>query len=247
MGFHAKPSGGYAISSTEGTDNIYAVYDYLHALGYTKACCEGILGNMSGESGLNPWRWQSDTVTYSDGYGLVQFTPASSYINLTGIPDHAPNLSVTQQTAGSSPDDAKAQLYVLANDTLHKWVNTCWRSYWNPSSYTTLYAKHTYILNTYGNGTSLTMSQFSQITDYTDACFAFLACYEGPAIPNYNTRVTLAAQVKTILDPYDPGPTPPGPTPPPGPGPTPPDPGPGFDLGDILIMKKIIDKNRILW
>lgn len=244
MGFYAKPSGGYAINSTEGTANIYAVYDYLHALGYDKQCVNGILGNMSGESGLNPWRWQGDTVNYNLGYGLVQFTPASAYINLTGIPDHAPNESTSSTTPGASADDAKAQLYVLANDTLGKWVGTCWRSYWSSSTYPTLYAKHTHILNTYGDGSYLSMNQFKSITDYTDACFAFLACYEGPAVPNYDARVALAAQVKTILDPYDPGPTPPGP----GPGPTPPDPGPGFDLDDILFVKKFfIDKSRNLW
>lgn len=244
MPFYAKPSGGYAISSTEGTANIYAVYDYLHALGYDKQCVNGMLGNVSAESGLNPWRWQADTVTYSDGYGLVQFTPASAYINLTGIPDHAPNLSVSQQTAGASPDDAKAQLYVFANDTLGKWNSSCWRSYWNPSTYPDLYAMHTSILNTWGNGSSLTINQFKLITNYQDACFAFLACYEGPGVPNYNERVALAAQVKAVLDPYDPGPTPPGP----GPGPTPPDPGPGFDLDDILFIKRVfIDKNHNLW
>lgn len=242
MPFYAKPSGGYAISSTEGTANIEAVYDYLNPLGYDKQCVIGMLGNMSGESGLNPWRWQGDSVNYNLGYGLVQFTPASAYINLTGIPDHAPNTSTSSQTAGASPDDAKAQLYVLANDTLGKWVGNCWRSYWSSSDYPALWAKHTHILNTYGSGSYLSMSQFKTITDYTDACFAFLACYEGPAVPNYDARVALAAQIKTILDPYEPGP---GPGP--GPGPTPPDPGPGFDLDDILFIKRVfIDKNHNL-
>lgn len=243
MPFYAKPSGGYAISSTEGTANIYAVYDYLHPLGYDKQCVVGILGNMSGESGLNPWRWQNDIVDMSSnykGYGLVQFTPAYQYVNLTGIPDHAPNLSTSSTTAGASPDDAKAQLYVLANDTLGKWVGDCWRSYWNPADYPTLYAKHTHILNTYGSGSYLTMAQFATINDYTDACFAFLACYEGPGVPNYDARVALAAQVKTILDPYEPGPDPPPPPPP--------TPGPGFDLNDILFIKRcFLDKRAGLW
>lgn len=205
MAFVAQPSGGYSITSPEGTNNIYEVYNYLEPLGYDKQCVIGMLGNIAAESGLNPWRWQSDSYNLSNGYGLVQFTPASDYINLTGIPNHAPNLSTSIQTSGSSPDDAKGQLYVFDNDTLGKWVNTCWRTYWNPSTYPDLYAKRTTILNTYGSGTTLSMAQFRTINDYQDACFAFLACYEGPAIPNYNDRLANAAIIKTILDPYTPG------------------------------------------
>lgn len=203
--FYAKPSGYYAISSVEGTSNIYTVYNYLNPLGYDKQCVIGMLGNMVAESGLNPWRWQGDSYSLSNGYGLVQFTPASGYINLTGIPNHAPNMSTSVQTAGADPDDGKGQLYVFDNDTLGKWVNTCWRSYWDPYVYPDLYAKRTTILNTYGSGGTLSLSQFRGITDYEDACFAFLACYEGPQIPNYSDRLTYAAQVKDILDPYTPG------------------------------------------
>lgn len=205
MAFVAQPSGGYSITSPEGTNNIYEVYNYLGPLGYDKQCVIGMLGNIAAESGLNPWRWQSDTYNLSNGYGLVQFTPASDYINLTGIPNHAPNLSTSIQTAGSSPDDAKGQLYVFANDILGKWVDTCWRTYWSSSTYPDLWALHTSILNTYGNGSSLTMAQFASIDNYSDACFAFLACYEGPWVPNYNDRLANAAIIKTILDPYTPG------------------------------------------
>ena len=205
MSFVAQPSGGYSITSPEGTNNIYEVYNYLQPLGYDKQCVIGMLGNIAAESGLNPWRWQGDSYNLSNGYGLVQFTPASDYINLTGIPNHVPNLSTSVQTAGSSPDDAKGQLYVFDNDTLGKWVNTCWRSYWNPATYPDLYAKRTTILNTYGSGNTLSMAQFRSIDDYQDACFAFLACYEGPTIPNYNDRLANAAIIKTILDPYTPG------------------------------------------
>lgn len=200
--FYAKPYGGYSISSVEGTNNIKKTYDYLNPLGFTKDCIVGILGNVMAESSLNPWLWENNTVNYNNGYGLVQFTPASEYINASGIPNHAPNLSTSQQTTGADPDDAKGQLYCLANDTFGKWVSSCWRSYWSSTTYPDLYAMRTAILNTWGNGYTLTINQFKQITDYSDACFAFLACYEGPAIPNFTTRDNYAAQIKTILDPY---------------------------------------------
>lgn len=217
--FYAKPYGGYTIASEQGSTNIKRTYDYLSSYGYTKESIEGILGNIVAESSLNPWLWENNIVNYSYGYGLLQFTPASEYINASSIPDHAPNLSTSIQTTGADPDDAKGQLYALVNDTFGKWVSSCWRSYWDRTTYATLYAKRTIILDTWGNGSSLTMSQFKQITNYEDATFAFLACYEGPAVPNYTTRVGYAWQVKRILDSYT-------------------------GNIDILFMKKIISNQR---
>ena len=207
MPFYATPSGGYGINSVPGTANICAIYDYLHPLGYTKECVAGMCGNMAWESGLNPWRWQGDTVNYNAGYGLVQYTHASDYINLTGIPDHAPNLSTTEQTAGASPDDAKGQLYVFVNNTLGKWVSNCWNyQYWDPTDYPDLYTLRNNILSTYGNGSSLSLAQFAAINDVEAACFAFLGCFERAATPATFTtyRYPYAQQCWTILDQYAP-------------------------------------------
>ena len=200
--FYAKPSGGYAISSVEGTTNIQRIYNYLHNEGYADNCIVGILGNVYGESALNPWLWENNTYNLNNGYGLFQFTPASEYINATWLPDYAPNTDPAQTVAGADPDDALGQLYALVNDTFGKWLNTCWRSYWDPNDYPDLYTKRSYILNTYGSGSSLSMAQFKTITDYSDACFAFLACYEGPAIPNYLQRLGYCADIKPIIDSY---------------------------------------------
>lgn len=59
------------------------------------------------------------------------------------------------------------------------------------------------------------MAQFFNITDVGDACFTFLACFEGPRVPNYSARMSNA---QTISDAIGGGPVPPGPDPP---GPTP--------------------------
>lgn len=222
--FYAKPDYGYAYNSTEGTANIKAVYDYLSPEGYTKNCVIGILGNVAEESGFNPWYWQNHNADPSDpniGYGLFQFTPASQYINATWLPDHAPNMSTTQTTAGASPNDAKAQLYAVINDVFNKWAGNCWRSYWDPNDYPYLYNLRGHILSSYGSGSSITMNQFKVIDNIEDALFCFFACYEGPGNPidtKFATRMNYAAQVKTILDNYS-------------------------GLPDILIMKKIIDRN----
>lgn len=198
--FYAKPSGGYLISSTEGTANITAAYHYLSNEGYSDNAIVGILGNVVAESGLNPWRWQNDTVNYYNGYGLFQYTPASDYIDASWIPNWAPNEDTSAEEPSADPDDALGQLYAFVNDTFGKWVGYCWRNYWDPNDYPDLYAKHNYILSTYGSGSYLTLNQFKDISDYSDSCFAFLACFEGPAVPNYLPRLSYCYDVKQIID-----------------------------------------------
>jgi len=221
--FNAKLRGTYSITSNEAVTNMKRIYDYLSANGYAHNCIVGIEGNIYQESGLNPWLWENDTVNYAKGYGLFQFTPASDYINAVGIPNHAPNITITTPSPGADPDDAYGQMYCVINDTFGKWVDTCWRSYYPISDFPDLYAERQHVLSTYGNGTSLTQSQFKLIDNYTDACFAFLMCYEGPAnesdntIRNkYNARLSYSLQIKAILDYYG-----------------------GTD--DILFLKRIID------
>ncbi len=220
--FYAKPSGTYAISSVEGTANIKAVYNYLHPLGYTDNCIVGILGNVMAESGLNPWLWENNTYNPNNGYGLFQFTPGSEYINASWIPDYAPNTDPSQAVAGASPNDALGQLYAFSNDTFAKWYGYCWRSYWSQGSYPDLYNDVQRILATYGSGGVLSMADFMTITDYHDACLAFMGCYEGPLIPNFATRDTYADQIKPIIDGHS-------------------------GLMNILFLKKIIDNQFKIW
>lgn len=225
MAWYAKPSGGYTITSTEGNANIIEMNGFFNDKGYTLESQAGIIANCYHESALNPWRWQSDSVSYSAGYGLFQFTPAQGYFDLRGqgILGYAPNESVTAVTPGANPSDGWAQLIVLDDDILGKWTTRCWRPYW--SDYEASYGwMRDVILSTYGNGTSLTFEQFKNIAEGTGgyalnqaitfATFAFLACYEGPLIPNIDVRSQTALDVYGILS---------GDTPP-----EPPEPVPGF-------------------
>ena len=52
----------------------------LYNQGFTKNAACGVLGNMQQESGINPGIWQS-TNNISLGYGLVQWTPATVFLN----------------------------------------------------------------------------------------------------------------------------------------------------------------------
>lgn len=80
-----------ALTQAQMKVNATYIYKYLTAKGWTKNAIAGMLGNMQAESSLNPGRWQSEDVgNTSLGYGLVQWTPATKYIdwcNLQGYSD----------------------------------------------------------------------------------------------------------------------------------------------------------------
>lgn len=162
MAWHAKPSGGYSYTSTECRENWTQIYNTLSSSWSIEAVC-GAIGNMAGESGWNPWRWQGDRVNYNLGYGLVQFTPASGYINDygVGVSGYAPNLSTTGQTSGASPSDGQAQCLVLKTDRAHKWINRQRYCSWMDLS------------------SCATLSGYEAVTDLYLATAAFMFNYEG--------------------------------------------------------------------
>lgn len=62
--------------------NAKYIYNYLSAKGWTTNAICGMLGNMQTESTINPGIWQSlKKDNTSGGFGLVQWTPATKYIN----------------------------------------------------------------------------------------------------------------------------------------------------------------------
>ena len=216
MAWTAKPSGGYSLTSAGGRDNIEMIYYMLQGYSYTMEAAAGVMGNVQAESGMNPWRWQSDRVNLSGGYGLFQYTPASGYINLSGT---TPNMSTTQTTAGATPQDGERQVDCYATNELHKWVSTAWRSYWDTTTYAELYNKRSQWLQQWGSGSAISMAQMAACTDIEAATFFHMACFEGPAVPNLGPRFSNAKKIYEILGGIIPVPPPPVPPPtPPGSG-----------------------------
>lgn len=104
-------------------NNAICVYSYLSREGWSNAAIAGVLGNMAAESSINPARWQGDTIG-SGGYGLVQWTPASNYINWAA----ANNIDRTD-----ADENGNGQLEYL--------IST-WSSHWIPTSeFTYTYAQ----------------------------------------------------------------------------------------------------------
>lgn len=194
---YAKLKNGYSISSAEGTNNIFAIYDYLAPLGYTKVAVAGLLGNVMQESGLNPWLWEQNTVNYNRGYGLFQFTPASDYIPACSDEvGYGPSLDVNNPTPGATSDDGYAQLHVFDTDRLGKWYGGLWRSYWDTSQNPWTYTMYQNMILEYGS--NISMSEFRSMDILTYATLAFLGCYEGPA-----DKSTAHPEYQTIDENFD--------------------------------------------
>ena len=129
MAWYAKATGSYSRTSTEAHNNALEIANTLIGRGWTKQAVAALLGNGAGESGLNPWRWESDDVpTYSrflswtseqagsHGYGIFGFTPANKYINSSNASTYAslgygPNFS---DSPGKATDGAAQTAYFVS-------------------------------------------------------------------------------------------------------------------------------------
>lgn len=62
--------------------NAQYIWDFLKMIGWTKPAVAAMLGNMQTESTINPGLWENfQENNMSKGFGLVQWTPASKFIN----------------------------------------------------------------------------------------------------------------------------------------------------------------------
>lgn len=70
------------LSREQMTENANYIMGYLLQRGWTKNAIAGMLGNMETESTINPGIWQNlDAGNTALGFGLVQWTPATKYID----------------------------------------------------------------------------------------------------------------------------------------------------------------------
>ena len=143
MAWHAKVTGGYDRTSQEALDNANMLATALVSQGWTLKSIAALLGNGAGESGLNPWRWESDYVpTYNEflgwqgqvaqqhGYGIFGFTPASSYINSNNQQayaayGYAPNFSDRHGNAS----DGEAQTRYFITTVAANWTHNLFNYY----------------------------------------------------------------------------------------------------------------------
>ena len=64
------------------TDNAQYIYNFMIRNGASQNAALAVLGNMYAESTCNPGIWQNLDSSRTDlGFGLVQWTPSTKYIN----------------------------------------------------------------------------------------------------------------------------------------------------------------------
>lgn len=171
--WHNKNIGGYDRTDTEAQENVMMMLQILSPLGWTINAIAALAGNQYAESAFNPWRWQSDTINPSAGYGLFQYTPATKYINSSiaaGYQGFQPNYPM----GSGGQDDGTAQLLFMHNNVDGGYIPT--QSY------------------------PLTMQQFRESTsDPGYLALAWLYNYERPADPTA-TAAERAAQAAWWYD-----------------------------------------------
>jgi hypothetical protein len=67
------------LTSAQMEVSAFYVYSALTDAGWTPEAISGLLGNLQHESGINPGRWEGDSVGSGPGYSLVQWTPYTNY------------------------------------------------------------------------------------------------------------------------------------------------------------------------
>lgn len=78
-------AGNRFLSEEEMHNNAIMLYNYFYSVGWSLNAICGMLGNMQSESTINPGIWEGLQEGHLNvGYGLVQWTPASKYINWAG-------------------------------------------------------------------------------------------------------------------------------------------------------------------
>ena len=70
------------LTQSEMEENATYIWQQMGPQGWTMESVAAMLGNMQSESTINPGIWQDlDEGNLDGGYGLVQWTPASKYID----------------------------------------------------------------------------------------------------------------------------------------------------------------------
>ena len=212
--WYAKATGSYSRDSLEGKANATELANALMNEGWSINAVCAMLGNGAGESGLNPWRWESDDVpTYSEyrswtddeamshGYGLFGFTPASKYIEggktLVG---YAPNFSDSR----GSPSDGNAQTLYFKSTV---------QGAWNQGLYDYYKDDFAAIGVNIDNFYFMTFNEFTAGNDTLENLTgAFELLYEKPAdwaaASSYEHRVDSAKYWATYFSANPPTPTP---------------------------------------
>jgi len=97
--------GNRLLTHPEMESNAIRVWSILYFKGWTRNAVAGLLGNMQGESTINPGIWENLTPDISRGWGLVQWTPSTNFTDWA-------------HQHGYDNDDGDAQLEWIDTETV---------------------------------------------------------------------------------------------------------------------------------
>lgn len=201
-GWHAKATGGYTRTSKEGTDNANMMCVALLDEGWSLSSVCAMLGNGAGESGLNPWRWESDDVptvaefqswtseqARSHGYGIFSFTPADKYVNSVNASQfskwYGPNFSDRKGKASDGEAQTRYFIQTVASAWSHNLHDYYYDNFDEIGVNIDLFYDMTFdeFISGYRNGAEIPLAYLVG---------AFELCYEKPAdwaaASSYQTR-----------------------------------------------------------
>lgn len=214
--WYAKPYGAYAIDSPEARANALSISYVLTGKHWSGKSVCALLGNGAGESGLNPWRWQSDYVpsfaefsvwtaeqAQAHGYGLFQFTPASRYINAENAVKYDGNgYSPNFSNIYGRPTDGNAQTLYFADTAQSSWLHGLY-NYYAPSFSAIGVDISRWYYTTYNNFIRGTDNNHRALS-LADLVGVFELCYERPsaeyAASSYAQRVQNAEYWLPVLN-----------------------------------------------
>lgn len=84
-------SGNRYLSQAEMETNAKYIWNYLGSRGWSLNAVAGMLGNMQTESTINPGIWEGLNAGTGPGYGLVQWTPWTKYVDWCNDNDLSPD------------------------------------------------------------------------------------------------------------------------------------------------------------
>ena len=105
------------LSKAQAKDNAQFIMSYFFMQGWTKNAIAAMLGNMEVESTINPGIWQGRIeFRFDKGFGLVQWTPASKYIEWAAL-----NGAVTYEEYKQLDPQCRRIQYEVDNDI--QWIS----------------------------------------------------------------------------------------------------------------------------
>lgn len=136
MAWFAKPYDGYSRDSPEAIANANEIRNIFSNYGFAINAISAIAGAFQAECDMNPWQWEGNSIQNSGsispnvGYGLPQFTPATSYIgdsHAVSLTGYAPNFS---DISGSATDGEAQSTFIASYHLSADWYTMNY-SRWN--------------------------------------------------------------------------------------------------------------------